>query len=1028
VEETKALKERLKAEVAAPRTGGWGDGAPAAAPMRAPAGGARRGAATTFEYEISESEVSSRPESQADPGAPAPARAELSSDSASDYSLRAKPRAPPAGAGPPARSPAGSESSTNPWADARWGQQRGAGARPVGGKPAANRLSDSSSDEEGGRGGDRAEREPEYPERPESPGTIKPMPAAPPPPPIPEGGAPLGAARGGGRRVLDISSDSASATDGESELSARLSASAARPAPPRRPCTALPARVCGKPPQLWRSKVLVARRPRARRLRGITVGHRPGRSSSQQYVGADGRRGAPPKKGVCAPPPRGDVCGADGAGRGLRAAPPAVPKLFRDPLEGTAGGGGKPPGQGGAGQKRVGRDGRPLPDITPDSSVRGDSESVSSLDSAGDDLVRKPSRQPAPRPAPARQRIGRDGKPLPDITPDTTEASEASEASEAGDGSSTADSLVRKASGKGPRRIGREGKPLPDITPDTTEASEAEERSAASAPKAPGRLPGKKGLQRFGRDGKPLPDISPDTTEASEADDGSSTADSLVRNARGKGPKSFKKMDITPDTTEDERSEAAEPGPPARAPPAPPLKDMTEWPAAATAGGGRGAGEGWIPLSSRLESMDKPDFRWENFDLAGLPPAAKAMGGRKAWLRHKTEQDFRAALQNQPTDTLTMHAYALFLYNKKRDLKTAEEMFRAALRVNPEYVECLLDFGVMCWNRWRMADADRKEDNDRHKAAAMLRKAVAIVSHAGLTHPRAYSKLALWLDGMEQDPRAALAYFRLAADTCREDDAARADHEFNLAAHLEELKEYEDAAKRYVRAIRADPTHASALSNYARLLHTHVGDKEQAEKFHHRAVKAAPRDADVCLNYAVFLEEVKRNFAWAKDMYDRAVAARPADPQVYLTVAEFYLRRRRDLGKCMELHKQALRLNADYIPALLSYARFLEVERKDTKNAAAYYQRAMTAEGNRPEDEAEALGAAAQFMADKMQDFPQAEEAFRRALARGSPSAPLVAQYAAFCAAQGPRPRPPRPPPPPRFLLLLLLPPPLRVR
>ena len=40
-------------------------------------------------------------------------------------------------------------------------------------------------------------------------------------------------------------------------------------------------------------------------------------------------------------------------------------------------------------------------------------------------------------------------------------------------------------------------------------------------------------------------------------------------------------------------------------------------------------------------------------------------------------------------------------------------------------------------------------------------------------------------------------------------------------------------------------------------------------------------------------------------------------------------------------HEQALRVDAEHVPSLLSYAHFLEFDRKDLKNAATFYQRAV---------------------------------------------------------------------------------------
>ena len=215
-------------------------------------------------------------------------------------------------------------------------------------------------------------------------------------------------------------------------------------------------------------------------------------------------------------------------------------------------------------------------------------------------------------------------------------------------------------------------------------------------------------------------------------------------------------------------------------------------------------------------------------------------------------------------------------------------------------------------------------------------------------------------------------------------DPRDATHAFNLAHHLDELGECEEATVWYKKAIKLDVEHAPSLSNYATLLWKHYQDKDNAAKFHQRAVRASPNDPDVYYNYALFLEEVALKFDWAKDMYDKAVSKKPRDPNIYLAAAQFHLRRRRDFAKCMELHKMALRCDADHIPSLLSYARFLELDRKDYKNAAAFFQRACEVKGASAEDEAEALGEAARFSADRTGNLELAEEAFKRAMARSS--------------------------------------------
>jgi hypothetical protein len=69
-----------------------------------------------------------------------------------------------------------------------------------------------------------------------------------------------------------------------------------------------------------------------------------------------------------------------------------------------------------------------------------------------------------------------------------------------------------KDKGRGPARFGRDGKPLPDITPDSTE----DEGSMASGSRGGGiehpNMPIGTGARRDPRNGRTLPDITPDSS------------------------------------------------------------------------------------------------------------------------------------------------------------------------------------------------------------------------------------------------------------------------------------------------------------------------------------------------------------------------------------------------------------------------------------------------------------------------------------------------------------------------------------
>jgi hypothetical protein len=54
-----------------------------------------------------------------------------------------------------------------------------------------------------------------------------------------------------------------------------------------------------------------------------------------------------------------------------------------------------------------------------------------------------------------------------------------------------------------------------------------------------------------------------------------------------------------------------------------------------------------------------------------------------------------------PNDLPTLHRYALLLYNKKKDVANAETLLQRCISINPDYTEALLDYGCMCWLRYK---------------------------------------------------------------------------------------------------------------------------------------------------------------------------------------------------------------------------------------------------------------------------------------------------------------------------------------
>jgi Tfp pilus assembly protein PilF len=145
-------------------------------------------------------------------------------------------------------------------------------------------------------------------------------------------------------------------------------------------------------------------------------------------------------------------------------------------------------------------------------------------------------------------------------------------------------------------------------------------------------------------------------------------------------------------------------------------------------------------------------------------------------------------------------------------------------------------------------------------------------------------------------------------------------------------------------ALKAGPTDADNLGNYANFLCDERRDLSTAETMYKRALDAAPKDADILGNYATFLCDERRDVDAAEAMYKRALDAAPKHADILGNYATFLWDERRDQDAAEAMYKQALDVDRKHANNLGNYAHFLLDERKDRDAAEAMYKRALKAD------------------------------------------------------------------------------------
>ena len=251
------------------------------------------------------------------------------------------------------------------------------------------------------------------------------------------------------------------------------------------------------------------------------------------------------------------------------------------------------------------------------------------------------------------------------------------------------------------------------------------------------------------------------------------------------------------------------------------------------------------------------------------------------------------------------------------DPRTAEQLYRRALEVEPGHAEGHYLLGEACLALGKLTDA-----------ATALERAVRLKPDYAEAHntlgtvlgrqARLHDATACFQRALELRPGYAEAYYNLAA----------------VAVHQHKLDE---AAACWRRAVELKPDYVDAYTNLA-MVALRQDKLEEAAACWRRVLELKPDFAEAHNNLGAVWSKQGR-FAEAAACYRRALQLKPDSPGAHNNLATV-LRDQNKLDDAVACCRRALELKPDYVEAHANLAAILEKQSK-LDEAAACYRRAL---------------------------------------------------------------------------------------
>ena len=259
-------------------------------------------------------------------------------------------------------------------------------------------------------------------------------------------------------------------------------------------------------------------------------------------------------------------------------------------------------------------------------------------------------------------------------------------------------------------------------------------------------------------------------------------------------------------------------------------------------------------------------------------------------------------------------------------LDAAEQSFRRALALKPDFAEAHCNLGAVLANR-----------GDLHAAVASYRLALELNPEFAQAHGNLGSALKglgklqeaadSYQSALNIKPDFADAHYNLAItqkDLGQLDGAVQSfqttvvlnpgffEGHNGLAAVLNDLGRFVEAAESYAQALAIKPDFIQSICNLG-LVQKNLGQFENAVRSYQRALAINPDFSQAHCNLGAVLADMGQQ-AQAISSYHRALAARPDFPEAYCNLGTA-LRELGQLDEALDCYAQALRLKPDFAEA-----------------------------------------------------------------------------------------------------------------
>jgi protein O-GlcNAc transferase len=295
---------------------------------------------------------------------------------------------------------------------------------------------------------------------------------------------------------------------------------------------------------------------------------------------------------------------------------------------------------------------------------------------------------------------------------------------------------------------------------------------------------------------------------------------------------------------------------------------------------------------------------------------ALAVQQHQAGQLRQAEQIYRAILKVEPQQIDALHLLGLLAYQQGRH-ELAHIYIRQALRLQPDFAEAHNNLGIVLQAQLKLAEAQAS-----YQQALRLRP----------DNAEAHNNLGNLLQEQGQLVEAQACYQEALR---HKPDYAEAFN--NLANVLHKQGQLEEAVVNLRQALRLKPDYAEAHNNLGTVLRAQ-GQLAEAVASHQQALRCKPEFAEAYNNLGVLLHEQGR-FAEALTCWQQALRLKPSYTEAYNNRG-VALKDQKQLAEAVANYRQALECSPNLVEAHINLANACRDEGK-LEEAAAGYQHAL---------------------------------------------------------------------------------------